>query len=70
MKPPVQTELFGVATAVTPATVHSDPCPQCGSTVGVEGPGAGPHWKSLRCIRGHFIRWLPRPQGQSEGGRP
>lgn len=62
MKPPAQTELFGVAASVTAETAQSDPCPRCGSTVAVRGPGAGPHWKSLRCIRGHFLRWLPKPE--------
>lgn len=60
-QPPSQRELFGFVAAANDQTTLSEPCPRCGSSVAVVGAGKGPHFKELRCIRGHHVRWLPWP---------
>jgi len=57
---PSQIELFGVAAAADARATTCPPCPQCGSTVGTIGPGGGPHYARLTCVRGHFLKWLPK----------
>lgn len=59
--PPAQRELFGVAARTDERLMRSSPCSRCGATVAVVGPGSGPHDSSLRWVRGHFLRWLPKP---------
>jgi hypothetical protein len=59
LPPGVQAELFQFAderTRIIP------PCPQCASAVRTIGSGSGPHYRSLTCLRGHFLRWLPKPR--------
>jgi hypothetical protein len=58
-----QRELFGVAVEVSDRTSACAPCPRCRTTIAIIGPGAGPHHAELRCLRGHFLRWLPKPGG-------
>jgi hypothetical protein len=58
-----QRELFGFAARADERTMMSSPCSRCGATVTVVGPGAGPHHASLRCVRGHFVRWVAKPVG-------
>lgn len=57
-----QIELFGVAAATDDRTATCAPCPRCRTTVAIVGPGVGPHYRSLRCLRGHFLAWLPGPR--------
>jgi hypothetical protein len=57
---PRQCDLFGVAAGVDDRTTSCAPCPQCGSSIAIVGPGVGPHFASLCCLRGQ--RWLPRPR--------
>jgi hypothetical protein len=64
VRPPVQTELFGVVAATTPPTTTCPPCLTCGATTAVISSGSGPHWAALYCIRGHYQKWVPRPQGE------
>lgn len=48
LRTPSQYELFGLVTEATvQMTACSSPCPACGSTVAIVGPGAGPHWGVL-----------------------
>jgi hypothetical protein len=53
-----QIELFPPIIAASPRFVKTPPCPQCHSRAGYIGAGAGPHAASLRCFRGHFLRWI------------
>lgn len=59
---PSQIELFGMAIGANDQTTICAPCRQCLTTVAVIGPGSGPHYKSLYCLRGYFQTWLPRPR--------
>jgi hypothetical protein len=61
VRPPFQHQLFGVAFEADDQMMIREPCPQCASTVTVVGSGSGPHWGVLRCIRGHYLKWIPRP---------
>lgn len=36
------------------------PCPRCGERTGRTMPGRGPHYRELRCARGHHVAWLPK----------
>ena len=38
-----------------------DRCVSCGSFNIDIGPGAGPHYKRLRCLDCNSMRWLPWP---------
>jgi hypothetical protein len=58
--PPAQLSLFGFAVRADDLTTTTDPCPHCGATIAMSGPGHGPQFASLRCLRGH--RWLPKPR--------
>ena len=60
---PRQRELLGVAVGVNDRTSACAPCPRCRTTIATIGPGAGPHHAELRCLRGYFLRWLPKPRG-------
>jgi hypothetical protein len=60
---PRQGELFGALVAVDEHTTYCEACPQCGATIAIDAPGRGPHFASLRCLRGHFLRWLSKPRG-------
>lgn len=61
--PAAQRDLFGFVVGADDCTTTSAPCPRCGTTVAIIGPGAGPHHASVRCVRGHFRKWLPKPGG-------
>jgi hypothetical protein len=56
-------ELFGVAAGADIETTTCAPCKRCGTTIATIGPGAGPHHALVRCVRGHFLKWLPKPRG-------
>jgi ribosomal protein S27AE len=58
---PFQHQLFGLAFEVDDRTTSCKSCPTCGSSVATVGSGSGPHHARLTCVRGHFLRWLPRP---------
>jgi hypothetical protein len=60
--PPAQLSLFGFAVRADDLTTTSEPCPHCGATIAMPGPGRGPHFASLRCSRGHHLGWLPKPR--------
>ncbi len=61
--PSTQHELFGLVVGSDDRATTCAPCPECGATVATIGGGAGPHHAQLRCLRGHFLRWLPKPGG-------
>jgi hypothetical protein len=61
--PPVQRELFGLVVGTDERTIDCGPCSRCGSSVAIIGPGVGPHHASVRCVRDHFLKWLPKPEG-------
>lgn len=49
---------------------HSDlTCARCGSANTRVEPGAGPHWKALRCLECGAHRWLPKPPEIREAER-
>jgi hypothetical protein len=56
---PVPQYMAGVGKRTTTCA----PCPRCRTTIATIGPGAGPHHADLRCLRGHFLKWLPKPGG-------
>jgi hypothetical protein len=58
-----QGELFGLVVGADGRTTTRAPCPRCRTTIATIGPGAGPHHAELRCLRGHFLKWLPKPGG-------
>lgn len=60
---PVQIGLFGVAFAANDRTMSCEACKICGATNAYIDAGRGPHWASLKCAHGHFLRWLPKPAG-------
>jgi hypothetical protein len=59
----VQLSLFGLAARADYRTTVCAPCPRCGTAAGTIGPGSGPHHAELRCLRGHFLKSLPKPGG-------
>jgi hypothetical protein len=61
--PPAQRELFGLVVGTDERTIDCGPCSRCGSSVAIIGPGVGPHHASVRCVRDHFLKWLPKPEG-------
>lgn len=60
-----QRELFGLVVEADDRTTVCAPCPRCGTTTASIGPGDGPHYAALICLRGHHLRWLPRPWRRS-----
>jgi hypothetical protein len=60
VSPPAQREFYELVAGSDEHTTTCDPCPRCGATVAVVGPGRGPYFASLRCLRGHHLGWLAR----------
>jgi hypothetical protein len=49
-----QLTLFPSIWPVSSETRSISPCVVCGVRCGIVGEGSGPHWRSLRCVHGHF----------------
>jgi hypothetical protein len=58
-----QRELFGLVAGADDRTTTCGPCPRCATAIATIGPRSGPHHAALRCLRRHFLRWLPKPGG-------
>jgi hypothetical protein len=61
VRPGAQLSLFGIEAVTGDSSLSLAPCTSCGATSGVVTPGAGPHYRGLRCLCGQFRKWLPKP---------
>lgn len=59
-----QLNLFEIEAATEDSSATLAPCTRCNSTKGVIVPGAGPHWRGVRCLCDRFVKWLPKPWGE------
>lgn len=62
-EPAAQLELFGLVVGTEDCTTTSEACPRCATAIATIGPRTGPYHAALRCLRGHFLRWLRKPGG-------